>query len=156
MLSNHLVVCCPLYLLPSIFPTSRVFSYESALLIRWPKYQSFTFSISPFNEYSGLISFGIDWFDLLAVQGTLKSFLQPHISKASILWPSAFFMVQLSRPYMAIGKTIALTTWTFVDNVMSLLLNMLSRFVIAFLPRAGDFQFPGYSCCRQWFWSPGK
>ena len=142
MLSNHLVLCCPLYLLPSIFPTSRVFSYESALPIRWLKYQSF--AVLPMN-IQGLISFGIDWFDL-AVQGTLKSFLQPHISKASILWPSAFVMVQLSHPYI-IGKTIALTIWTFVDNVMSLLLNMLSKFVIAFLPRAGVLQFPGYSCC---------
>ena len=128
------------------------FSNELAPHIRWPKYWSF--SIRSSNEYSGLISFGIDWFDL-AVQGTLKSFLQPHISKASILWPSAFVMVQLSHPYI-IGKTIALTIWTFVDNVMSLLLNMLSKFVIAFLPRAGVLQFPGYSCCLKWFWSPGK
>ena len=136
MPSNHLILCCPLLLLPSIFPSIRVFSSESALHIRWPKYWSFSFSITPSNEYSGLISFRIDWFDLLAVQGTLKSFLQHHSSKASILWCSAFFMVQLSYPYVTTGKTTALTTWTFVGKVMSLLFNMLSRFVIAFLPRS--------------------
>ena len=134
MLSNHLILCCPLLLLPSIFPNIRVFSNESVLCIRWPKNRSFSFSISPSNEYSGLISFRMDWLDLLAVQGTLKSLLQHHSSKASILQHSAFFMVQLSHPYMTIGKTIALTRWTFVSEVMSLLFNMLSRFVMAFLP----------------------
>ena len=118
---------------PSIFPNIRVFSNESVLRIRWPKYWSFNFSISPSNEYSGLISFRIDWFDLFAVQGTLKSLLQHHSSKASILWHSAFFMVQLSHPYMTAGKTIALNRWTFVSKVMSLLFNMLSRLVITFL-----------------------
>ena len=125
----------PLLLLPSIFPSIRVFSSELVLWIWWPKYWSFNFSISPSNEYSGLISFRIDWFDLLRVQGTLKSLLQHHSSKASILQRSAFFIVQLSHPYMITGKTIALTRWTFVGKVMSLLLNMLSRLVIAFLPR---------------------
>ena len=123
-------------LLPSIFPSIRVFSNESVLHIRWPKYWSFSFSISPSNEYSGLIFFRIDWFDLLAVQGILKSLLQHHSSKASILWCSAFFIVQLSHPYKTTGKTIALTRWTFVGKVMSLLLNMLSRLVITFLPRS--------------------
>ena len=125
-----------LLLLPSIFPDIRVFANESALHIRWPKYWSFSFSISPSNEYSGLISFRIDWLDLLAVQGTLKSCLQHHSSKASILWCSAFFIVQLSHPYTTTGKTIDLTRWTFVDKVMSLLLNMLSKLVITFLPRS--------------------
>ena len=134
--SNHLILCHPLLLLPSIFPSIRVFSNESALRIRWPKYWSFSFSISPSNEYSGLISFMMDWLDLLAVQGTLNSLLQHHSSKASILQRSAFFTVQLSRPYMTIGKTIALTRWTIVGKVMSLLLNMLSRLVITFLPRS--------------------
>ena len=119
MLSNRLIFCCPLLLLPSIFPSIRVFSNESAFCIRWPKYWSFSFSISPSNDYSGLISFRIDWFDLLAVQGTLKSLLQHHNSKASILWRSAFFMVQLSCPYMTTGKTTALTIQTFVSKVMS-------------------------------------
>ena len=123
--SNHLILCHPLLLLPSIFPSMRVFSKES-VLIRWPKYWSFSFSISPSNEYSGLISFRIDWFDLLAVQGTLKSLLQHHSSRASILLCSAFFIVQFSHPYMTIGKTIALTRWTVVGKVMSLLSNMLS------------------------------
>ena len=136
MPSNHLILCHPLLLLPSIFSSSRVFSNESVLHIRWPKYWSFSLRISPSYEYSGLISFKIDWFDLLAVQGTLKSLLQHHSSKASILWCSAFFMVQLSHPYMTNGKTLALTGWTFVVKVMSLLFNMLSRFVIAFLPRS--------------------
>ena len=140
MSSNHLILFCPL-LLPSIFPSIRVFSNESVLHIRWPKYWSFSFSISPSNEYSGLISFWIDWLDLLAVQGTLKSLLQHHSSKASILWHSAFFTVQLSHPYMTTGKTIALTRWTFVGKVMSLLLNMLSTFVIAFLPRSKYLNF---------------
>ena len=135
MPSNHLILCCPLLLLPSIFPSIRIFSNE-LLLFRWPKYSSFSFSISPSNEYSGLISFRMDWLDLLAVQGTLKSHLQHHSSKASVLQHSAFFTVQLSHPYMTTGKTIALTRQTFVDKVMSLLLNMLSRFVIAFLPRS--------------------
>ena len=137
--SNHLVLCCPLLLLPSIFLSIRVFSNESVLCIRWPKYWSFSFSISPSNKYSGLISLKIDWFDLLAVQGTFKSLLQHHHSKASILWHSAFLMVQLSHPYMTTGKTIALTRWTFVGKVMSLLFNMLSRFVIPFLPRSKRF-----------------
>ena len=133
MPSNHLILCRPLLLLPSAFPSIRVFSRESVLCIRWPNYWSFSFSISPSNEYSGLIFFRIDWFDFLAVQGTLKSLLQHHSSKASILWCPAFFMVQLSHPYMATGKTIALTIWTFISKVMSLLFNTLSRFVIAFL-----------------------
>ena len=131
-----LILCRPLLLLPSIFPSNRVFSNETALRIRWPKYWSFSFNISPSNEYSGLISFRMDWLDLLAVQGTLKRLLQHHSSKASILWPSAFLIVQLSHPYMTTGKTIALTRWTFVGKVMSLLLNMLSRLVITFLPRS--------------------
>ena len=135
MPSNHLILCHPLLLLPSIFPSIRVFSNESVLHIRWPKYWSFSFSISPSNEYSGLISFRMDWLDLLAVQGILKSLLQHHISKAWILQCSAFFMVQLSHPYMTTGKTMALTKWTFVGKVMSLLFNMMSKFVIAFLPR---------------------
>ena len=136
MPSNHLILCHPLLLLPSIFPSIRVFSNESVRHIRWPKYWSFSFSISPSKEYSGLISFTVDWFDLLAVQGTLKSLLQYHSSKASILQHSAFFIVQLSHPYMTTGKTTALTRWTFVGKVISLLLNMLSRLVIAFLPRS--------------------
>ena len=136
MPSNHLILCLPLLLPPSIFPTLRVFSSESVLHIRWPKYWSFSFSISPSNEYSGLISFRMDWLDLLAVQGTLKSLLQHHSSKASILRPSAFFMVQLSHSYMTTGKTIALTRWTFVGKGMSLLFNTLSRFVIPILPRS--------------------
>ena len=132
--SNHLIFCHPLLFLPSIFPSIRVFSNESVLCIRWPKYWSF--SLSPFDEYSGLISFRIDWFDLLAVQGTLKSLLQRHSSKASIFRCSAFFTIQLSHPYMTTGKSTALTRWTFVDKVMSLLFNMLSRLVMAFLPRS--------------------
>ena len=132
--SNHLIFCHRLLLLPSIFPSIRVFSNELALCIRWPKYWGFSFSISPSNEYSGLISFRIDWFGLLVVQGTLKSLHQHHSSGASILWRSAFFIVQLSHPYMTTGKAIALTRWTFVSKVMSLPFNMLSRFVIAFLP----------------------
>ena len=135
MPSNHLILCCPLLLSPSIFPSIRVFSNESVLWIRWPKYWSFSFSISPSSEYSRMISFSIDWLDLLAVQGTLKSLLQPHSSKASILWHSSFFTVQFSHPYMTTGKTTALTRWTFVGKVMSLLFNMLSRLVITFLPR---------------------
>ena len=138
MPSNHLTLCHPL-LPPSIFPSIRVFSSESVLHIRWPKYWSFSFSINPSNEYSGLISFRIDWLDLLAGQGTLKSLLQHHTSKAPILWRSAFFIVQLSHPYMTTGKTIALTRRTFVGKVMSLLIHMLSRLVIAFLPRVSVF-----------------
>jgi len=132
---NYLILCCSLLLPPSIFPNIRVFSNESVLRIRWSKYWSFSFIISPFNEYSGLISLRMDWLDLLAVQGTLKSLLQHHSSKTSVLQHSAFFIVQLLYPYMTTGKTIALTRWTFVGKVMSLLSNMLSRFVIAFLPR---------------------
>ena len=136
MPSSHLILCCPLLLMPSIFPSIRVFSSESVLHIRWPKYWSFSFSINFSNEYLGLISFRIDWFDLLAVQGTLKSLLQHHSSKPSILQCSAFFIVKLSYLYMTTGKTISLTRWTFVDKVMSLLFNMLSRLVINFLPRS--------------------
>src|SRR5574342_396881 len=136
MPSNHLILCRPLLLLPSIFPSIRVFSNESVFHIRWPKYWRFSFSINPSSKYSGLISFRIDWLDLLAVQGTLKSLLQHHSSKASILWCSAFFMVELSHPYMTTGKTIALIRRTFVGKVMSLLLNMLSRLVITFLLRS--------------------
>ena len=135
MPSNHLILCRP-FLLPSVFPSTRVFSNESVLCIRCPKHWSFSFSISPSNEYSGVHSFRIDWFDLLAVQGTLKSLLQHHSSKASVLQCSAFFIVQLSHPYMTAGKTIALTKWTFVSKVMSLLFNMLSNLVIVFLPRS--------------------
>ena len=141
MPSNNLILC-DLLLLPSIFSSIRVFSNELFLRIRWPDYWSFSLSISPSNEYSGLISFRMDWFDLLAVQGTLNCLLQHHSSKASILWCSAFFMVQLTHPYMTTGKTIALTRRTFVGKVMSLLLNMLSRLVTAFLPRS--------KCLFQW------
>ena len=135
MPSNYLILCCPLLLLPSIFPNIRFFSNESEVHIRWPKYWSFSFNISLSNEHRGLISFRMDWLDLLAVQGTLKSLLQHHSSKASIFWHSAFFTVQLSHPYMTTGKTIALTRQTFLDKVMSLLFNMLSRLVIIFLPK---------------------
>ena len=137
MPSNHLILCHLFLLLPSIFPSIRVFSNQS-VLIRWPNYWSFSLNISPSNEYSGLISFPIDWLDLLAVQGTFKSLLQHHSSKASVLRHSAFFIVQLSHPYMTNGKTIALTRWTFVGKVMFLLFNMLSGFVIAFLSRSKD------------------
>ena len=136
MPANHLILCLPFFLLPSIFPSIRVFSNELALHIRWPKYWSFSFSISPSNEHSGLISLRMDRLDLLEVQGTLKSLPQHHSSKVSILQCSAFFIVQLSHPYMTTGKTIALTRWTFVGKVMSLLFNMLSRLVITFLPRS--------------------
>ena len=137
MPSGHLILCCPLLLLPSILPSIRVFSKDSVLHIRWPKYYwSFSFSISPSNEYSGLISLRTDWFDLLALQGTLKSLLQHHTSKASILLCSVFFVVQLSHPYMTTGKTMALTRWMFVGKVMSLLFNRLSSLVIALLPRS--------------------
>ena len=144
---NHLILACPLLLLPSIFPSIRVFSSELALHIRWPKYWSFSCNISPSNEYSGLVSFRMDWLDLLAVQGTLKSVLQHHSSKASILLRSAFFIVQLSHPYRTTGKTIALSRWTFVGKVISLLLNMLSRLVITFLPRSKRLLI-------SWLWSP--
>ena len=137
---NHLILCQPLLLLPSIFPSIRIFSSESSLHIKWPKYWSFSFSISSSNEYRGLISFRVDYFDILAVQGTLKSLLQ-HNSKTSILWHSAFFMVQLSHLYMTTGKTIALTLWTSVGKMMSLFFNMLSRLVIAFLPRSKRLNF---------------
>ena len=136
MPSNHLILCCPLLLLPSIFPSMRVFSNELVLHIRWPKYWSFSFSIIPSKEIPGLISFRMDWLDLLAVQGTLSSLLQHRSSKASILWHSAFFTVQLSHPYMTTGKTIALTRWTLVSKVMSLLLNILYKLIITFLPRS--------------------
>ena len=136
MPSNHLILCHPLLLRPTIFSNIKVFSKESVLCIRWPKCWSFSFSISPSNEYSGLISFRMDWLDFLGIQGTLKSLLQDHSSKASILQHSALFIVQLPHPYMTTGKTILLTIWTFVGNVMSLLFNILSRFVIAFLPKS--------------------
>ena len=141
MPSSHLIFCQPLLLLPSVFPSIRVFSSESALCIRWKKYWSFSFNISPSNEHPGLISFRMDWLDLLEVQGTLKSLLQHHSSKPSILWCSAFFIVQLSDPYMTTGKTIALTKGTFVGKVMSLLFNVLSRLVITFLPRSQRLNF---------------
>ena len=136
MPSSHLILCHPLLLLPPIPHSNRVFSNESTLCMRWPKYWCFSFSISPSNEHPGLISFWMDWLDLLAVQGTLKSLLQSHSSKASILWHSAFFTVQFSHPYMTTGKTIALTRWNFLSKVMSLLFNVLSRLVITFLPRS--------------------
>ena len=139
MPSNYLILCHPLLFVPSIFPSISVFSKESVLRIRWPKYWSFSFSISPSNKYSRLISFKFDWFDLLAVQGTLKSFLHHHSSKASLLWHSAFFIVEISHPYMTIGKTIALTKQIFVGKVISLLFNMLSRLIITFLPRSECF-----------------
>ena len=135
MPSNHLILCRPLLLLHSIFPSIRVFSTESTLHIRWPKHWNFSFNISPSKEYSGLISFRMEWLDLLAVQGILNSLLQYHSSKVSILQHSAFFIVQLSYPYMTTGKTIALTKWNFFEKIMSLLFNMLSRLVITFLPR---------------------
>ena len=141
MPSNHLIFFCPLLLLPSIFPSIRVFSSESVLRNRWPKCWSFSFSISPSNEYSELISFRMDWLDLLAVQGTLKSLIQYHSSKTSILWRSAFFMVQLSHAYMTTGKTVVLTIQTFVGKAMTQLFNMLSRFVISFLPRIVQKRF---------------
>ena len=136
MPSSHLILCRPLLLLPPIPPSIRVFSNESVLHIRWPKYWSFSFNISPSSEHSGLISFRMDWLDLLALQGTLTNLLQHHSLKASVLWHSAFFMVQVSHSYMTTGKTIALTRWTFVGKVMSLLLNMLSRLIVTFLPRS--------------------
>ena len=154
MLSSHLILCRPLLLLPPIPPCIRVFSNESTLHMRWPKYWSFSFSISPSKEIPGLISFRMDWLDLLAVQGTLRSLLQHHSSKASILHRSVFFPVQLSHPYMTTGKTIALTRRTFVGKVMSLLLNMLSRLVITFLPR--NKSLLGCNHHLQCFWSPKK
>ena len=147
MPSNHLILCHPILLLPSIFPSIRVFSNESVLRIRWPKYWSFSFHISPSSEHLGLISFRMDWLDLLAIQGTLKSLLQYHTSKASILWHSAFFIIQISHPYMTTGKTIAMTRQTFVSKVMSLLFNMLFRVVITFLPRSKRILI-------SWFQSP--
>ena len=152
MQSNHLILCWPFLLPPSIFPSIRVFSNKS-VSIRWPKYWSFNFSISPYNEYSGLISFRIYWFDLLTIQGTLKSIFQHHSSKASILWCSAFFTVQLSHPYMTTGKKHSLTKQTFVSKVMSLLFNMLSRVVIAFLPRNKRLLI---LWLQSPFWSPPK
>ena len=154
MPSNHLILCHPLLLLPSVFLNIRDFSNKSPLLIRWPKYWSYSFNISPSNEHPGLISFRMDWLDLLAVQGTLKSLLQHHSSKASILWRSAFFIVQFSHPYITIGKTIALTRRAFVDRVMSLLLNMLPRLVITFLPRSKCLLISWLQSHQQRFWSP--
>ena len=156
MPSSHLILYHPLLLLPPIPPSIRVFSSESTLHIRWPKYWSFSFSISPSNEHPGLISFRMDWLDLLAVQRTLKSLLQHHSSKASILWRSAFFIVQLSYPYMTTGTTIALTRRTFVGNVMSLLFNRLSRLVITFLPRSKRLLISWLQSPSAFFWSPKK
>ena len=147
MPSNHLILCCPILLLPLIFPSIRVFSNESALHIRWPKYWSFSFNISPSSKYSGLISTRMDWLDLLAVQGTLKGLLQHHSSKTSILCYSAFFIVQLSYPYMTTGKTIALTIWTFIGKMMCLLFNMLSRFLIAFKKQASSNSMATVTIC---------
>ena len=154
--SNHFILCRPLLLSPSIFPRIRVFSNESALHIRWPEYWSFSCKFSPSNGYSGLISFRMDWMDLLAVQGILKSLLQHHSSKGSILWCSGFLIVQLSHPYMTIGKPIALTRWTFVGKVMSLLFNMLSRLVTAFLLRSKHLLISWLQSPSAWFWSPQK
>ena len=156
MPSNHLILCHPLLLLPSIFPSIRGFSNESALRMRCTKYWSFSFSISPSSEYSGLISFRMDWLELLAVQETIKSLLQHHSSKASILQCSAFLIVQLSHPYMTTGKTIALTRWTFVNKVTSLLLNMLSRLVITFLPRSMHLLISWLQSPSAVIWSPEK
>src|SRR5574337_758765 len=156
MPSNHLILCHPLLLPPSIIPSIRVFSNESGLHIRWPKYWRFSFSISPSNKYSELISLRINWFDLLAVQGTLKCFLQNHSLKASILQNSAFFMVQLSYPYITTGKTILLTRWTLVCKVMSLLFNMLSRLVITFLPRSKRLLISWLQSPSAVIWEPPK
>ena len=153
---NHLILCCPFLFLPSIFPSIRVFSNESALLIRWPVYWSFSFNISPSNEHPGLISFRMDWLDLLAVQGTLKSLLQRHGSKVSILRCSAFFIVQLSHLYMTTGKTIALTRQTFIGKVMSLLFNMLFRLVITFLPRSKHLLISWLQSPSAVTWEPKK
>ena len=156
MPSSHLIICRPFLLLPPIPPSLRVFSNESTVLMRWLKYWNFSFSICPSREHPGLVSFRMDWLDLLAVQGTLKSLLQHHSSKASILQRSAFFTVQLSHPYMTSGRTIALTRWTFVGKVMSLLFNMLSRLVITFLPRSKHLLIHGCNDHLQWFLSPPK
>ena len=156
MLSNHLILCCPHLLVSSIFPSIRVFSNESALCIRWPKYCHFSFSISPSNEYSGPISFRIDWFDLLGVQGTLRHLLQYHSSKASVLQHWAFFMVQLSHLYVTTRKTIALTVWTFVSKVTSLPLNGLSRFIIASYPRSKHLLLSWLQSLSAVFWSQEK
>ena len=156
MPSNHLILCRPLLFLPSIFPRIRVFSNESVLCIGWPEYWGFSFSISSSNEYSGLIFFRMDWLDFLALRGTLKSLLQRHSSKASILQPSALFMVQLSHPYMTTGKTIALTRWTFVGKVMSLLFNMLSRLIITFLPRSKHLLISWLQAPSAVIWSSKK
>ena len=160
MPSNHIILCCPLLLLPSTFPSIRVFSNKLALHIRWPKHWSFSFDISPTNEHPGLISFRMDWLDLFAVQGTVKSLPQHHSSKALILQHSAFFVVQISHPYMTTGKTIALTKRIFVDKVMSLLFNMLSRLVITFFPRSKCLLISWLQSRLQswlpWFWSPEK
>ena len=156
MPSSHLILCCPLFLLPPIPPSIRVFSNESALHMRWPKYWSFSSSIIPSKEHPGLISFRMDWLDLLAAQGTLKSLLQHHSSKASILQSSAFFIAQLSHPYMTTGKAIALTRWTFVGKVMSLLLNMLSRLVITFLPRSKCLLISWLHSSSAVIWEPRK
>ena len=156
VIPSHLMLCRPLLLPPLIFPSISVFSNESVFHIRWPKYWRFSFSISPSNECSGLISFRIDWLDLLEVQGTLKSLLQHHSSKASVLQHSAFFIVQLSHPYMTTGKTKALTRWTFADKVMSLLFNLLSMLVITFLPRSKRLLLSCLHHHLQWFWSTPK
>ena len=156
MPSSHLILCRPLLLLPSTFPSIRVFSNESVLPIRWPKDWRFSFSISPSNEYSGLISFRMYWLYLLAVQGTLESLLQHHSSKASILQCTAFFIVRLSHPYLTTGKTIALTRWTFVGKVTPLVFNMLSKLVITFLPRSKHLLISWLQSYLQWFWSPPK
>ena len=156
MPSNHLILCCPLLLLPSVFPRIRIFSSEPALHIRSPKYWSLNFSISPSDEYPGLISFRIDWFDLLAVQGTLKSLFQQHSSKASILQCQTFFMVQLSHPYMTTGKTTVLTRWTFVSKVTSQLFNMLSRFFRAFLPKSKCLLISWLQSPSAVIWEPKK
>ena len=156
MPSNHLIICCLLLLLPSIFPSIRVFSNESGLHIRWPKYWGFSFSISPSNVYSGLISFRMDWLDLLAVQGTVKSLLQHHSSKVSVLWCSVFFMVQISHLHMIVGKTIALTIRTFVDKLTSLLFNKLSSLVLAFLPRSRHLLISWLQSPSAVIWGPKK
>ena len=156
MPSNHLILCCPLLLLPPIPPSIRVFSNESTLHMRWPKHWSFRFSNSPSSEHPGLISFRMDWLDLIAVQGTLKSLLQHHSSKASIFWHSSFFTVQLSHPYMTTGKTITLTRRTFVGKVMSLFFNMLSRLVITCLPRSKHLLISWLQSVSAVFWSPPK
>ena len=157
MSSSYLIFCYPLLLLPPMPSSIRVFSNESTLLMRWPQYWSFSFSISPSNEHSGLVSFRIDWLDLLAVQGTCKSLVQHHSSKSSILWGSAFFKVQLSHPYMTTGKTIALTRWTFFGKVIPLLFNMLSRLIITFLPRSESLLISWLqSSSAVIFWSPQK